>query len=528
MPGAMFREGKTPRRTSLKVNATVGWPVFVSTRRRSSARAKVLTANKVMSIGTPGTTPGPTGYSVPMPHREFLLLLSLQSCSEDIKDGGGGPIIGDSSDSVDSAPLDSPADSPDSHSGADTAWDPSDDSDRDGISDGEEGRSDAGSRDTDGDGSPDYRDFDSDHDGISDSNEGAPMDESGPPDTDADGTDDYLDPDSDDDGLPDNVEGTSDWDGDGLANWRDPLNNGAASDITLVAISTDFTSPIGIDFHESAGDVVTSVNYSGGSPYALETVAADGSHTQFSALSDVTDEVKIATVRSGGLGGFSTGELFVGNGVDGQIVRVSADGSTVTNPWVDLPGEGNGLMRGSLYVDRTGVFGGNLIVATTDGEVWSIDSAGNAVMLADISGVHLEGLVTVPDAPARYGPIAGTVLVGAENEGVIYVISPAGSVSSIDVDVAVEDIDIIVPDENFFGVNYGSSSLLGATAAEFLPIAGDILLTNETVTKVGLFRLYFDGAALRADELTVTPDGAAIAQWEHVTFAAAGIQEIPY
>lgn len=464
-----------------------------------------------------------------MPSSALLLVLFLHACSEALKGGSTGPVSGDSGDSVDSVPVDTTGDStPDSHSGADSGWDPAGDTDGDGISDGEEGRSDSGSRDTDGDGAPDYQDFDSDRDGISDHNEGVPTNSSGPPDTDGDGTDDYLDSDSDADGLTDRDEGTADWDGDGLENWRDALNGGGSAEVTIVAISTDFTSPIGIDFHESGGDVVTSVYYSGGSPYALETVAADGSHTQFSSLSGVSDEVKIATARSGGLGGFSTGELFVGNGVDGQIVRVSADGSTVTNPWVDLPGDNNGLMRGSLYVDRTGVFGGNLIVATTDGEVWSIDSAAIATMLADIPGVHLEGLVTVPDAPVRYGPLAGMILAGAENEGVIYVISPAGSVSSVDVDLAVEDIDIIVPNENFFGVNYGTSSLLGAPAAGFLPIAGDILLTTESVSAVGLFRLHYDGTTLHADELTVTPDGATIAQWEHVTFAAAGIQEVPY
>ena len=107
-------------------------------------------------------------------------------------------------------------------------------------------------------------------------------------------------------------------------------------------------------------------------------------------------------------------------------------------------------------------------------------------------------------------------------------IHPDGSVGSIDVNVNVEDIEIIVPYENFFGVNFGTSAILGATAADFLPIAGDILLTQESVGAVGLYRLYFDGTSVRADELAAAPDGATIAQWEHVTFAAAGIQEVPY
>src|SRR5206468_99402 len=98
----------------------------------------------------------------------------------------------------------------------------------------------------------------------------------------------------------------------------------------------------------------------------------DGSHHAFSNLSGLTDEVKIATARSGNPAGFTVGDLFVGNGVDGQIVRITAGGATVINPWVDLPGDNNGLMRGSLYVDRTGVFGGDLVVVTSTGEVWRV------------------------------------------------------------------------------------------------------------------------------------------------------------
>lgn len=138
-----------------------------------------------------------------------------------------------------------------------------------------------------------------------------------------------------------------------------------ALDISFTPISTPFNSPIGIDHFEGTPDkVVISVNYFGGSPYNFETVAADGSHSQFSTLSGFTDEVKIATARDDGVNSFTPGTMFTGNGVDGQIAKVNPDG-TFVNPWVDLPGSGNGLMRGSLYVDRTGVFSGDLIVVTT-------------------------------------------------------------------------------------------------------------------------------------------------------------------
>src|SRR4030095_6885952 len=148
----------------------------------------------------------------------------------------------------------------------------------------------------------------------------------------------------------------------------------AGADLKLTQISTPFPSPIGIDYHEPTDSVVMSVNYASGNPFNFERVEADGTHVQFSAISGLSDEVKIATARSGSV--FPSGTLFTGNGIDGQITQISPDGSSIINPWVSLPGAGNGLMRGSLYVDRTGVYGGDVIAVTTAGEVWRINSAG--------------------------------------------------------------------------------------------------------------------------------------------------------
>ena len=70
------------------------------------------------------------------------------------------------------------------------------DSDGDGLSDTVEG---GPGVDTDGDGTPDYRDLDSDNDGVPDATDGAA-------DSDGDGTPDFRDPDSDNDGVPDGTD----------------------------------------------------------------------------------------------------------------------------------------------------------------------------------------------------------------------------------------------------------------------------------------------------------------------------------
>ncbi len=453
------------------------------------------------------------------------------------------------------------------------------DSDGDGFSDAEEGKDDpAGPRDTDGDGTPDYLDTDSDGDGLLDGEE-----KIGEPDFDLDGKPNHLDTDSDDDGLPDSLEGLTDtdgdlwpdfldidsdqdgledgleldgdpdgdgipnfrdldsdadciedlidgaedWDGDGTPNFVDAINDGTPTPLALTAISTTFNKPIGIDYHEPTNTVVMSVNYDNGAPLNFERVQLDGTHQPFSSILGLTNEVKIATARSGNLGGFLAGDFFVGNGVDGQIVRITDDGATLFNPWVDLPGAANGLMRGSLYVDRTDVFGGDLVAVTTAGQVWRVTSAGVATQIAAV-GVHLEGLIVVPNCPARYGPIAGKAIAGAEEQGLLHAFGPDGSTATYSLGVAVEDIDLVTPHENFFGVNYGTSQLLGAASTVFQAMAGDILLAQESVAggSTGLFRLKWGGSMLIAEPVPLG-GGASVGQWEHVTFAGAGIVEVP-
>jgi hypothetical protein len=334
--------------------------------------------------------------------------------------------------------------------------------------------------------------------------------------------------DSDGDGIPDYIEGTGDLDGDGIPNHLDPINDGDPPPLTFTAISAEFRQPIGIDYHEPTNTVVMSINYSDGMPIGFARIEQNGDYQQFSDLAGLTDEVKIGTVRSGNTAGFKAGDLFVGNGVDGQIVKITDDGQTVVNPWVDLPGDNNGLMRGSFYVDRTGVFGGDLLTVTTNGEVWRITSAGAATPLASV-GVHLEGLAVVPDKPARFGPVAGKLLAGAEGQGLLYAFGTDGQYVTYNLGAAVEDIDIISPNENFFGVNYGTSKLLGAEPAQFETMMGDVLLTQEMVTPgtTGLFRLKWTGTEIVAQPIPLGVGSAVVDQWEHVTFAGAGIVEIP-
>jgi hypothetical protein len=296
--------------------------------------------------------------------------------------------------------------------------------------------------------------------------------------------------------------------------------------VTLTPIATGFNNPVGIDYHEPTDQVILSVNYPTGQPSNFELVARDGTRQPFTTISGFTDEVKIATVRSGPhQGGFAVGEVFTGNGQPGQIVRISPDGATVQNPWVtleDAPGVVHpGLLRGSLFQDRYGVFGGDLIVVTTAGGVWRVTSAGAATRVANLD-THLEGVTTVPDLP-RYGPWAGKILVGAEQRTEIIAIDANGAdVRYPRLGISPEDIEIIPAGENFVGVDFGGKRLLGAPTSAFAGMVGDFLIAQEQGGI--LWHVRWDPASGDFQ----TEQVARVEQWEHVTFAPVGFPLFEY
>ncbi|MCB1745143.1 MAG: hypothetical protein KDK91_32545, partial [Gammaproteobacteria bacterium] len=175
--------------------------------------------------------------------------------------------------------------------------------------------------------------------------------------------------------------------------------------VTLRTIGTSFNNIVGIDYFEPADNLAVSVNYSNGQPFNFELVQADGTHSPFSDISGLTDEVKIGTARSTQSGGYTDGNdipagtLYSGTGVEGQILRVNPDRSTRL-----IDTGARGLFRGSLHVDRTGVFDGDLIAVTTAGAVLRVDENDEARLLAQVNE-HLEGVIVVPD-DSRYGDIA--------------------------------------------------------------------------------------------------------------------------
>jgi len=305
-----------------------------------------------------------------------------------------------------------------------------------------------------------------------------------------------------------------------------------AGSVTLSQIAAGFPSPIGIDYYQPTNQVVVSVNYGGGQPNNFDLVDSSGNYSQFSSVSGLTDEVYMSAIRTSSCeAGFKPGDLYFGTGTSGVIARLSDNGTVLTNPWVTLPGEG-GLLRGGVFQDVYCVAGGDLVVTTNAGDVWKVTAAGVATELATGVGDNLEGPTTVPNDP-RYGPWAGQILVASENCGCVQSVDPntgahtTWSVGSGNMDGngvgSAEAIHLVLPNQNFFGVDYGSGTLRGVPASQFAGIAGDVVVATEFPGRL------VDASWNPTKGLFDTTDllSTNASQWEGTAFAPAGLPGVP-
>jgi RHS repeat-associated protein len=291
---------------------------------------------------------------------------------------------------------------------------------------------------------------------------------------------------------------------------------------TLQRISTGFNSPVGIGYYQPTNQMMMSVNCCAGEPHNFDLIDGQGNHQQYSNINGLSDEVyfDIARDEGGGRsrGGFLEGEMLVGTGSPGTIARVSSDGSTIEDPWVVLPGEA-GLLRGQLFLDRTGLYGGDLMVTTTAGNLWRVTSAGDATRIpATLQGGFLEGLATVPDDPVKYGPWAGKILIGDENVDAIEAVDPQGNTTTTQLGIRPEDIMVVPANENFFGVDYFGGAVWGASASQFTGLVGEILIAEENGG--ALWHVRWNGTSFDKTLL------AQVNLWEHTTFGPGGISEV--
>lgn len=299
----------------------------------------------------------------------------------------------------------------------------------------------------------------------------------------------------------------------------------AGAQVKFQETGAPFFNPIGVAYHSGLRSLIVTSNYPSGSPYSFSRIDEFGGTTQWSSAAGLSDEVYLDIPRSPA-GGWTPDEAYSGNGRPGQILKISADGLTVTPNWITLPGE-TGLFRGQLRFDRAGTFGNDLIATTTSGNVWRINSAGTPTLLANLGrGGDFEGLVTIPNDVSRYGPLAGKIVVGDEASTNLWTVDAAGTVSVLNnVAPPIEGLHIVPANERFVGVDYADGRILYTEYGQFDPFVGDLLVVSETYAtgSSGLTRLLWNGTSFDQAPVTLTADSFIPHQWEGSTFAPISV-----
>ena len=226
----------------------------------------------------------------------------------------------------------------------------------------------------------------------------------------------------------------------------------------------------------------------------------------------------IATARDT-LGGFAIGEMFCGDQNPGEVMRVEPNGALYggnNGAWVVLTNSTiNETMAGydgyiaGLSVDRTGVWGGNLIVATLGGDVWRIDSSGNVTLIVSgISSLGLgnnSGLTTISNNVPRYGPWSGRILIEDGSENCFAIDTNGFSVkyqdsafTGWDGGYGSSSIACIPQDHDLFGIDL-EGHFWSIPSSQFRGMIGDVLFINnilENSYAYPLYKIHWDGNAL--------------------------------
>lgn len=229
----------------------------------------------------------------------------------------------------------------------------------------------------------------------------------------------------------------------------------------------------GIDYDPFLNNLIVSGGfYFNSQSYGFESIGTNNSGelttTNWSGIPPAYDggEVKLAAVKQTA-SGFTNGQMYFGNYTNpvSYVGRLSPDGTVSNMTFATLTNDTS--VRGGLYVDQSGSFGGDLIAVTgaidrfTGGGVWRIKASGVTTQLANITNTHLEGVITLTNDVAKWGPWAGKIITGAESSvdtngnyyPLIFAIDTYGVVQSFALGIGPEDFDLIPTNQDLYIVD---------------------------------------------------------------------------
>jgi len=160
----------------------------------------------------------------------------------------------------------------------------------------------------------------------------------------------------------------------------------------------------------------------------------------------------------------------------------------------------------------------------------TVTSATNATRIAQIgnptgAGRKLEGVLTLPNDVAKYGPWAGKIVIGGESFGVVFTVDTNGTVTPYNLGLAVpEDVRLIPSGQNLYCLDVTGNQVLKIPSNYFTGFAGDVLLVDEGTGAVvpSLFIVHWDGGQFVVRQIVT-----GTSSLEHVVFAPINIPALP-
>jgi hypothetical protein len=227
-----------------------------------------------------------------------------------------------------------------------------------------------------------------------------------------------------------------------------------------------------------AGDkFVGSVYFGPDNNQLYQTNLGGGGVTQFgSPIPLASGEVVVGA--SLGQGGFPSGNVYAGSQANGQIYQFSNSGGAPAL-FATLPPAAGAVRQ--IFFDPGSTFGGNMIVSTTSGNIYKVNSLGVPTLLASV-GEDTEGLDI---ATSAWGKYAGNLLVTSEGSGTLRMISPGGTITVVGSFPSAETVSAVPlnlnasdPLQGFYVANY-PFNIQFAAASNFTGLLGDVIVTNE-------------------------------------------------
>ncbi len=252
-----------------------------------------------------------------------------------------------------------------------------------------------------------------------------------------------------------------------------------------------------------AGNKFVGSVYHGGTNALYSTNLSGGNVAVFAPSLSLSDGGEHFVSSSLGLGGFPNRDIYV---ADGNAIRhITNDGS---HDDVFVAGLSSGV-RGIVF-DAVGTFGNNMLVTTSNGDVYRISSSGVPTLLASI-GRDTEGLDVAPIG-GGFGSFDGQLIVTSEGTGELRAIGPSGAVTLLPVYIpgGPEELSFVPRDlgasgdpvEGFYGSNY-TENVIKAATAEFQGFQGDVVVTSELS---GAFtRVHWNGQGFETTQIGQFP-----------------------